>query len=145
MFMYPRWLAVLPSWPFLLYCDRSFLLKLFAPCNINSREGGMRGRVGQAGHEWVVPNNSDRLRVKRCYCLRSSQMLGLVEMQVPPSPQHRYVEPPSYQKHVPLQQTHPSKKNLACSGPVRQNAIICRPVHYLYCSKFHCHKKCMAA
>ena len=27
MFMYPPWLAMLPSWPFLLLCDKSFLLK----------------------------------------------------------------------------------------------------------------------
>ena len=60
-----RWLAVLTSWPFLLFCDIIFN-EVFALCNMNSREGGLRGGAGQPRHAWVVPNNSDRLWFKRC-------------------------------------------------------------------------------
>ena len=35
-----RCLAVLTSWPFLLFCDISFT-EVFALCNMNSREGGL--------------------------------------------------------------------------------------------------------
>ena len=37
-----HWLAVLTSWPFLLFCDIIFT-KVFALCNMNRREGGLRG------------------------------------------------------------------------------------------------------
>ena len=60
-----RWLAVLTSWPFLLFCDIIFI-EVFALCNMSSREGGLRGGAGQPRHAWVVPNNSDRLWFKRC-------------------------------------------------------------------------------
>ena len=79
----------------------SFFTEVFAPCNMNSGEGGLRGGAGQAGHEWMVPNNSDGLRFECCHCLQSSQRLGLAEMRVPPSPQRRHGESPSYEEHVP--------------------------------------------
>ena len=60
-----HWLAVLTLWVFLLFCDIIFT-EVFALCNINSREGGLRGGAGQPGHAWVVPNNSDRLWFKCC-------------------------------------------------------------------------------
>ena len=87
---------------------------------MNSREGGLRGGARQPRHVWVVPNNSDRLRFKRCLCLWSSQRLGLAEMRVTPSPQRRHGEPPSYQEHVPHWRTHLSRKNPACTRPVQQ-------------------------
>ena len=34
---------------------------------MNSHEGGLREGVGQPGYEWVVPDNSDKVRFKRCY------------------------------------------------------------------------------
>ena len=59
------WLAMLTSWPFLLLRDIIFT-EVFALCNMDSREGGLWGGDGQPRHAWVVPNNSDRLRFKRC-------------------------------------------------------------------------------
>ena len=55
-----RWLTVLSSWPFLCFCDIIFA-EVFALCNMNSHEGGLRGGTGQPGHAWAVPNNSDWL------------------------------------------------------------------------------------
>ena len=60
-----RYLAMLTSWLFLLFCDIIFT-EVFALCNMNSHEGGLRGGAGQPRHAWVVPNNSDRLWFKRC-------------------------------------------------------------------------------
>ena len=61
----PCWLAVLTPWPFSLFCSIIFT-EVFALCNMNSHEGGLRGGARQCRHAWVVPNNSDRLQFKRC-------------------------------------------------------------------------------
>ena len=58
-----HWLAVLTSWSFLLFYDIIFA-EVFALCNMNSREEGLRGGAGQPGHAWVGLNNSDKLRFK---------------------------------------------------------------------------------
>ena len=87
---------------------------------MNSNEGGLRGGARQPGHEWVVPNNSDRLPFKPCYYLGLLQKLGLAEMWVPPSPQRRHGQPPSYQAHVPQWRTHRNRKNAGRIGLVRQ-------------------------
>ena len=118
--MYPCWLAMLPSLPFLLFCNISFLLQFLQHAIWAIMEEVYQKGARQPWHEWVVPNNSDKLWFERCYCLQSSQRLGLAEMRVPSSPQHRYGEPTSYQAHAPQRQKHPSRKNAACTRLVRQ-------------------------
>ena len=46
---------------FLIILRQIIFIEVFPPCNMSSREGGLRGGVGQPRNEWVVPNNSDRL------------------------------------------------------------------------------------
>ena len=57
---------------FLTVLRQIVFTKIFPLCNMNSHKGGLQRGTRQPRHEWVVPNNSDRLRFKHCYYFLSS-------------------------------------------------------------------------